>query len=128
LDVLPLVVDITNPSPALGFRNQERQSFLDRVQADAVFALALVHHLLITARVPPAGIRDLFHGLTRRWLVIEFVDREDVMFQTLLALREDLYQDWNLDRFLQIFQEAFVLEHRAPVPGSGRHLLTFRKK
>ncbi|HEY8241566.1 MAG TPA: class I SAM-dependent methyltransferase, partial [Kiritimatiellia bacterium] len=100
LNILPLVVDISNPSPAVGFQNGERERFLDRVSADAVLALALVHHLLITARIPLDGIRDLFHGLTRKWLVIEFVDRDDPMFQTLLALREDLYKDWTLDVFL----------------------------
>ena len=62
--ILPLWVDIANPSPALGFRNRERMSFLERVHAEAVFALALIHHLLITSRIPFSAIRDLFYDLT----------------------------------------------------------------
>ncbi len=60
-NILPLWIDITNPSPALGFRNKERKSFLERVHADAVFALALIHHLLITSRIPLDAIRELFY-------------------------------------------------------------------
>ena len=90
--ILPLWVDIANPSPALGFLNKERKSFMERVKADAIFALALIHHLLITSRIPMDAIRDMFYELTSSYLVVEFIGRKDEMFQTLLALREDIYQ------------------------------------
>ena len=44
-NLLPLVLDLTSPSLATGWHNRERDSFLKRGPADAVLALALVHHL-----------------------------------------------------------------------------------
>lgn len=128
LNVLPMVVDIVNPSPGLGFNNAERKRFLDRVRGDCVFALALVHHLLISARLPLPAIRDMMAGFTRKHLIIEFVERDDEMFQTLLALREDLYGDLTLDGFLSVFKERFDLVEQKPLSGTKRHLLTFAKK
>ena len=128
LPILPMVVDIVNPSPGLGFNNAERKPFLDRVQGDCVFALALVHHLLISARLPVAAIRDMMAGFTRKHLIIEFVEREDEMFQTLLALREDIYRDLTLDGFLAVFRERFELIEQRPLSGTKRHLLTFGLK
>ena len=126
MGILPLVADLTNPSPGLGFRNRERAALLERIRCEAVFALALVHHLLIAGRIPLAAIRDLMAELTSRYLVIEYVDREDPMFQTLLALREDLYKDLTPELFTGVFKERFELFHEAPLPGLKRRLMTFR--
>ena len=128
LPILPLVVDLANPSPPLGFRNLERKSFMERAPADAVLALALVHHLLVTARMPLEAICDLLADLTRRILVVEFVEREDDMFQSLLALREDLYRDLSVDRFASVFQRRFDLIERQSLTGCRRHLFALQKK
>ncbi|OQA25704.1 MAG: hypothetical protein BWY59_01674 [Verrucomicrobia bacterium ADurb.Bin345] len=58
--------------------------------------------------------------------MIEYVDREDPMFQTLLALREDLYKDLTPELFTGVFKERFELFHEAPLPGLKRRLMTFR--
>lgn len=127
-NILPLWVDIANPTPALGFRNQERKSFMERIKADAVFALALIHHLLITSRIPMDAVRDLFYELTGSYLVVEFIGRNDEMFQTLLALREDIYSDIDPDSFLAIFNQKFELINQHRISNTERILFTFKKK
>lgn len=127
-NILPLWVDIANPSPGLGFRNQERKSFMERVKADAVFALALIHHLLITSRIPIDAIRDLFYELTDSYLVVEFIGRNDDMFQTLLALREDIYDHINQDFFLATFSKKFDLINQHKINSTERIIFTFKKK
>lgn len=87
LAVPPLRVDLAAPSPGIGWKNSERASFFDRVEPfDCVFALAVVHHLLITNRVPLDEIVGLFHKLSNQLLVVELVGPEDAMF-TRLARR-----------------------------------------
>ena len=126
-DVLPLWVDIANPTPAVGFRNRERKCFMERVNGEAVFALALIHHLLVTSRIPLEAICKLFHDLTTRYAVVEFIEREDEMFQSLLALREDIYGKITRDFFLSIFTEKFDLIDQCDL-SSTRALFTFTKK
>jgi SAM-dependent methyltransferase len=126
--IIPLQIDLANPSPALGFCHKERKSFMERINADAVFALALVHHLLITSRIPLLAIRDFFYDLTNSYLVVEFVGRDDEMFQQLLALREDIYADINRESFVSIFKQKFELMHEYQISNSQRSLFTFKKK
>ena len=75
-NLLPLVLDLTNPSPAIGWMNAERASFIDRGPVDAVMALALVHHLAISNNVPLPDLADFFASLGR-WLIVEFIPKED---------------------------------------------------
>lgn len=126
--ILPMCVDIANPSPAIGFCNRERASFLDRIQADCVLALAVVHHLHVTANLPVSGIRDMFADLCRRDLVLEFVPTHDVMFRKLMQFRADLYQEFTLENCLRIFGERFELIRRTAVTDSPRTLLFMRKR
>ncbi len=126
--ILPMCIDIANPSPAIGFCNQERKSFMERVNGEAVFALALIHHLLISSRVPLVEICSFFASLTSCYLVVEFVGREDQMFQHLLALREDIYSEITKENFLAVFCKEFELLHEYSLPNSQRILFTFRKK
>ena len=80
----PLVVDLGNPSPAIGYMNTERPSFLDRSNPDCVMALALMHHLLVSANMSLEAIRDQMYSLTQRDLIIEFVPTDDNMFELSL--------------------------------------------
>ncbi len=83
-----MVVDIANPSPGrLGFPNAERPPFLERAKPDCVLALAVIHHLLVGANLPMAAIRDLYTQLTRKFLILEFVPTDDVMFRKLIEFR-----------------------------------------
>ena len=60
-NLLPLVIDLTNPSPALGWQSSERLSLVDRGPADVVLALALVHHLAIANNLPLSRIVEFLH-------------------------------------------------------------------
>lgn len=125
--VLPLVLDIVNPSPGMGFKNIERPSFLQRASFDCVFALALIHHLLVTARLPLESIRDLFADLTTSHLIVEFVEPQDPMFISLLGAREDIYGGLTLDVLLRVFEQRFEMISQAPI-NAHRTLLRFRKR
>src|ERR1019366_3194276 len=93
LDILPLVVNLTRPTPAVGWRNGEWPSFLERAKGgfDAVFLLAVIHHMLVTERVPLAEIVDLAAELTTGYVVVEFVSPGDSMFRVLVRGRDELY-------------------------------------
>ena len=126
--ILPLWVDLTNTSPGIGFENRERKGFLERIGGECVFALALIHHLLITSRIPLVRIRDFLYGLTEKYLVIEFIERTDAMFQKMLALRKDIYGDITFQSFVDLFEGKFQLVEQSQIQKTQRRLVTFRKK
>jgi SAM-dependent methyltransferase len=128
--ITAMVVNAANPSPAIGYMNSERPSFLDRMTSgpDCVFALALIHHLLVSANLTLALIRDLFAALTARWLILEFVPTDDVQFQRLLQFRENLFDGITLAACLEVFGERFTLHAQQPVAGTGRTLLFLEKR
>ena len=100
--MLPLVQDLTNPSPALGWSLGERRSIVARANADVVMALALVHHLAIGKNVPLDDIATFFAALGP-WLIIEFVPKADPMAAKLLATREDIFPAYDFDGFRAAF-------------------------
>lgn len=126
--VTPLVVDIANPSPGMGFMNRERTPFLERARTDCVLALALLHHLLIGANLSLSLVRDLFASLANKYLVLEFVPPSDPMFQKLVEFRENLYSDLTLQACLDAFAPAFKLLEVHPVEHSPRSLLLLEKQ
>ncbi|HXD11021.1 MAG TPA: class I SAM-dependent methyltransferase [Anaerolineales bacterium] len=91
-NVLPLLLDLTNPTPAIGWANRERDSFEARGPADMVLALAVLHHLAISNNVPLPQLADFF-AETGKWLVIEFVPKSDSQVQKLLSSRKDIFSN-----------------------------------
>jgi hypothetical protein len=125
--ITPMVVDLCNPSPGIGFMNRERSSFLERVNADCVFALALMHHLLVTGNLPVAAICNMMYSLTKRDLVLEFVPTHDSMFEKLMRFRVNLFGDFTLDACRAAFLKQFRLLREESIPRSSRTLLFLRK-
>lgn len=125
--LLPLWVDLTNPSPAIGWENQERESFLSRGPADLVLALALVHHLAIANNLPFGRIASFFARSARN-LVIEFVPKEDSQVRRLLASREDIFPDYDANPFEQAFLKFFTLREKRALPESSRTLYWFENR
>jgi hypothetical protein len=119
--VLPLVGDLTNPSPSLGWAHAERRSMADRAEADAVLALALIHHVAIGANVPLDHIAEFLARLAPN-LIIEFVPRSDPMVAGLLASREDVFHDYSQAGFLAAFERHFRVLESESVPSSERVL------
>jgi len=125
--ILPLVVDLTNPSPRLGWHHRERLSLLERGPADLALALALVHHLAIGNNVPLPRVAS-FLADAGRWAVVEFVPKEDGQVQRLLQSRTDIFDGYTQAGFERAFAERFTLEDRRPLPGSVRVLYLYRRR
>jgi ribosomal protein L11 methylase PrmA len=125
--LLPLLCDLTNPSPALGFASRERGGFLDRAATDLTVALALIHHLRITGNIPFQRIAEFFSHLGK-FLLIEFVPKSDAMAQTLLRGRKDTFPDYTRDGFNEAFHTWFEPQQIFPVAESERTLVLFKKR
>lgn len=119
--LLPLVLDLTNPSPALGWAHRERDSLLDRGPVDCALALALIHHLCIGNNVPLERAAAFFADACRH-LVIEFVPKEDSMVQRMLATREDVFPTYTPEHFRADFGHFFHIEAETSLPDSCRTL------
>lgn len=130
LDVLPLVVDITRPTPGVGWRNREADSFLDRARGhfDLVLMLAVIHHMLVTERVPLPEILRLASELTRDYALIEFVGPRDPMFQRIVRGREALHEGLSEEAFERAAREHFEVVRAERVHGLERWLYLLRKK
>jgi hypothetical protein len=121
--ILPIVYNVAEPSPALGWRNRERVVLTDRGTPDLTLCLALVHHLVIGAGIPLPELIDWLASL-RSSLVIEFVTKQDPMVQRLLRHKEDAYQDYELNVFERCLSAAYRITERLPL-GSGTRMLYF---
>ena len=124
--LLPLLLDLTNPSASKGWQNQERMSLLDRGPADLAFALAIVHHLAISNNLPLRKIAEFFSGCCKR-LVIEFVPKTDLQVQKMLDSREDIFGEYTQQAFEYEFSQVFSLRECAPIVGTGRTLYLMEK-
>jgi hypothetical protein len=120
-NILPLELDLTNPSPALGWDNNERDSFGGRGPVDMVLALAVIHHLAISNNVPLAQLSQFF-AAHAKWLVIEFVPKSDSQVQKLLASREDIFPDYTRESFERVFSNSFTIYKSESVRDSERTL------
>ena len=125
--VLPLVMDLTNPSPSIGWENSERRSLLERGPADMALALAIVHHLAIGNNVPLDKVAGFF-GRAGRWLAVEFVPKSDPRARTLLASRKDVFVGYHQQGFEQAFESCFVILRREPIRSSQRILYLMRRR
>ncbi len=124
--LLPLVLDLFNPSPPSGWFNQERSSVFDRGSRDLVMALALVHHLAFTGHQPLENLATFFSGLSP-WLIIEFVPETDPQSRLLLARRRGQHHRYDRDHFEECFGKYFTLIVSEPVSQSGRVLYLMRR-
>ncbi len=120
-NILPLVLDLTNPTAALGFDNKERMAFLERGKADLVMALALIHHMAIANNVPLAKIAQFFSGMAP-YLLVEFVPKDDSQVERLLQSREDVFPDYTQEGFEAAFKEYYSIVDAVDIEGSKRRL------
>jgi len=129
LGILPLWMDLANPTPGLGWNHTERMSLLERGPADIVLALALVHHLVIAAGIP---VKHLAAFLERcgKTLIIEFIPKSDPQAQEMLAVRRDVFVDYTQETFEALFAELFTIGQAMTLPGTGRmlYLMTSRRQ
>jgi ribosomal protein L11 methylase PrmA len=124
--MLPLHVDLTNPGGAIGWANEERGTIQDRLQCDMVMALALVHHLAISNNVPFVRFAE-YLGRFAKYILVEFVPKEDTQVQKLLSTRKDIFPDYDILSFKDAFANNYTLLSEESIPGTKRTLLLFRK-
>ncbi|MHC1784736.1 MAG: SAM-dependent methyltransferase [Anaerolineaceae bacterium] len=125
--ILPLVLDLTNPSAGIGWGNQERFSLAERGPAGVLLALALIHHLAISNNVPLRDAAEYFADLGR-WLIIEFVPKSDSQVRRLLASRVDIFDRYTQHDFEEDFSTFFRLIKKQAIPGTERVLYLFKNK
>jgi len=124
--VLPLVLDLTNPSPNIGWSNDERKSLLERGPVDTILALALIHHLVISNNLPLTKIVEFFKTTCKN-LIIEFIPKTDSQVQRLLTSREDIFEDYTMKKFEEEFIKDFIIKEKIKIDESGRTIYCMGK-
>jgi hypothetical protein len=127
IQLLPVVLDVTNPSPAAGLNNNEREAFFDRIQFDTVLALALVHHLAIGRNIPLHLIANMFARISKN-LLIEWVPKEDQKVRQMLASRRDIFDQYDQQHLEEEFSRLFVISQKIKIGDTGRILYLMEKR
>lgn len=120
-NLLPLLLDLTNPSPPIGWANTERSSITERGPVDAIMALALIHHLAIANNLPLDSIAAFFASLGPR-LILEFVPKDDARVRQLLASREDIFPDYTRSGLEAAFGRFYRIISAEEIQSSSRVL------
>ena len=126
-NILPLILDISNPSPAIGVNNEERNSFISRTNVDMVLALALIHHLVIGKNIPFNSVAKFFYQVTH-YLIIEFVPIQDEKVVLMLSQKNISYSNYDEDNFESSFNQYFSIEKKENISGSSRTLYLMKKR
>jgi hypothetical protein len=126
-NLLPLVMDFTNPSPGLGWANAERESLIKRGPADALLALALIHHLVIGNNIPLSKLASFFQA-NCIWLIIEFIPKEDPQVARLLHVRKDIFSNYSQGEFELVFSRFFDLKLSTSISESMRMIYLYKNK
>lgn len=126
-NILPLILDLTNPSPSIGWGNKERTSLIKRGPVDTVLALALIHHLAITNNLPIVKIAEFFSFICSN-LIIEFVPKDDSQIQRMLSTREDIFPDYTKETFEKEFKKYFIIKQIEKIKDSKRTLYLMKKR
>ena len=126
LNMLPLIMDATNPSPAQGWGQKERSGFSERANADALIALAFLHHLIIGKNIPMAQAINWVVNLAPCG-VLEFVPKGDPMVQQMLASRTDIFDSYDIETFRTLLGGVAKIVREEQVSLSGRTLFQFKR-
>ena len=126
-NIVPLVMDLANPSPGQGWAGRERSAFDARRRPDMVLCLALIHHLRVSANIPLALLLEWLHSL-QATVIIEFVERKDEMFQRLLANKDEQYPDYTAENFHGEVARRFTVCERLRLKDGLRELLLLKPR
>lgn len=129
LSVTTIVANIARPTPAVGWRNQDQLSLLDRLgeKFEMVLMLSVIHRLMLREQVPLTGIAELGVALTRRWLVLEWVPPSDAAYQEGMRDRDPLYGRLSEDDLKGAFARFFNVVERTLLENQ-RVLLLFERR
>jgi len=127
LRVLPLLVDIADPSPSLGWRQAERRGLNERSKPAGILALAVIHHLAIGRNLPFSDVIDWFVD-TAPDGIIEFVPKSDPMVAQMLANREDVFHDYDEAHFFAYLEARAIVTARHRFGENGRVVVSYRRR
>ena len=132
-NLFPIVADLTNPSPSIGWANSERLSLLERSNAEPacsvgrlVLALAIIHHLCISNNVPFNLLVDFIDKMGD-WLIIEFIPKSDPLVKKLLLYRKDIFENYNVEFFEKEFMKYFSIIEYKKVSDTERMIYLMEK-
>ena len=125
--IIPIVANLANPSPAIGWSNNERKSLFERIKNNTCIALALIHHLRITYGIPLKSQFEVFSKIAK-FLIIEFVPKEDSQVKRLLQNRDDVFDDYDIKNFERIAFENFENVESMEVKDSLRKIYLLKNK
>lgn len=126
--ILPLIVDLANPTPASGFHHTERASFTSRSRSDLVIALALIHHLALAKNIPLSKIGAYLADLTRAYLVAEFVPLTDEKSQVLIRNKSQWHSPYDENGFEAAFDPYFTIERKERIGDTERMLYLLKRR
>ena len=128
-NILPLIQDLANPSPGLGWRGLERTSIETRGNPDLVMCFAVVHHLVIGRNVPLRSVLDWLRDLDAR-VIFEFVPMGDPMVERLIANKRprEIHTDYNEDSLRSLMADRFEIEREIELPAGDRLLFSLRPR
>ncbi len=121
--ILPLVVNLADTSPDLGWRGMERKSLTKRQSPQLTLCLALIHHIVIGANIPLPEFVDWLAEL-KSALIIEFISKQDPMVQQLLRNKDDVYEDYDETIFKESLTRAYTITDEQTL-GNGNRILYF---
>lgn len=127
-NIIPLVFDMVNPSPNLGWNNEERKTMLQRLEnIDLSVALALIHHLRFTYNIPFYKMAEYF-GKISKYLIIEFVGKNDSKVQMMLSNRKDVFVDYDEEHFETVFSEYYKILDKQNIVSTERTMYLMELK
>ena len=132
-NILPLVSDLLNPAPGIGFNNTERMPLQERIannNYDLAMALALIHHISLTGNVPFSMSAQMFASLTP-YLIIEFPDRNDSWVTFLLKSKREFmghFDYYNISNFEKDYLEFYTIAEKQKIPNTERTLYLLKCK
>jgi len=125
-NILPLVIDLGNPTPSIGWETQERRTLTQRGTPSLILALAFAHHLRITCGIPFDMIAKSFSEKAA-WLIVEYVPKDDIQVKEMLMIRKDIFHDFSLELFSLTFSKYYLVKDSIMIPESGRTLFLMQR-
>lgn len=126
-NILPLILDLTNPSPDIGFANNERLSVFRRSKPDLIIMLAVIHHMAISNNLPLIKIANWLSSLSN-FIIVEFVPKEDAQVKKLLQTRTDIFPEYTQAGFEKAFSTCFDLLESQHIEESQRAIYLFQRR
>lgn len=128
--VTPAILNFARPTPAVGWNNSEVPSFLDRArgQFQMLTVLAVLHHLLVTERIPLSLIIDVLAETEATYLAVEWIAPEDPRFRQIAGTNRHLYDHLSETLFQRSLDRHYSVIERIALESKTRALYFCQRK